>query len=124
MTLRVLILHVVDFIFQSEEWPFAWFCEEMFRNLFNPSWEVSPETVTYLSLVCLFVCISVYFFSVCLFVYIPLSVCLLLASLYSHDLVLDCAAFLLSDIKLCRVNTVLHCGSCSSLRFVMGQPQL
>ena len=25
---------------QSEEWPFAWFCEEMFRNLFNPCWEV------------------------------------------------------------------------------------
>ena len=26
--------------FQSEEWPLNWFCEEMFRNLFNPSWEV------------------------------------------------------------------------------------
>lgn len=27
---------------QSEEWPFSWFCEEMFHNLFNPAWEVRP----------------------------------------------------------------------------------
>ena len=25
---------------QSEEWPLNWFCEEMFRNLINPAWEV------------------------------------------------------------------------------------
>ena len=25
---------------QSDEWPFSWFCEEMFRNLINPAWEV------------------------------------------------------------------------------------
>ena len=31
----------VQLILQSEEWPLNWFCEEMFRYLFNPSWEVN-----------------------------------------------------------------------------------
>ena len=121
VTLHLFILHIVDFIVpQSEEWPFSWFCEEMFRNLFNPSWEVSPETVTYLSLclfVCLFVCssVSVFIFSVCSFLccwfvscVCLLPVCLLLASLYSHDLVPDRGIFLLSEIELCHVDTVLR----------------
>ena len=30
---------------QSEEWPLNWFCEEMFRNLINPSWEVKYSAV-------------------------------------------------------------------------------
>ena len=110
-------------------------CSEIFST---PLGKLVPKLLPiclYICLfVCLFICICVYFFSLfvhffavgllSVFVYIPLSVCLLLVSLYSHDLVPDCAVFLLSDIELCHVNTVLHCGSCSSLRFVMGQPQL
>ena len=38
---------VLILILQSEEWPLNWFCEEMFRYLFNPSWEVNSCVHTY-----------------------------------------------------------------------------
>ncbi len=35
---------------KSQEWPFSGFCEELFNNLFNPSWEVSVIVFVFLSL--------------------------------------------------------------------------
>ncbi|XP_064406197.1 TATA-binding protein-associated factor 172-like [Halichondria panicea] len=46
---KVLIDQVanMDSIFEeSEEWPFTWFCVEMFRNLFNPAWEIRHGAAT------------------------------------------------------------------------------
>ena len=105
----------------------------MFRNLFNPSWEVSPETVTYLSL-CLFVSSSclfflfVHFFAVgfasCLFAsplvcFLCLFICTYHCFFVQPWLVPDCVILLLSEIESCdtnslyTVNTVLlpHSGS-------------
>lgn len=96
MTLQ-LFIHFGLRLPQSEEWPFTWFCEEMFRNLFNPSWEVSLKTVTCLCeclcflfvLFCLFVCLLFYWcvcLIVCLLVYwcVCLFVCSCLFSLYIY----------------------------------------
>ena len=82
-------------------------CSEIFST---PLGKLVPKLLPLCLFVCLFVhlYLRIFFFSVflffsllsvCLFVYIPLFVCLLLVSLYSHDLVLNCPTFLLTQVR-------------------------
>ena len=146
MTLRLFILRVVDFIFHSLKngrlLGSVKKCSEIFST---PLGKLVPKLLP----ICLFVCLlvhRVYFFClfissllvlllVCLFAsplvcFLCLFICTYHCFFVQPWLVPDCVILLLSEIESCdtnslyTVNTVLHCGSSSSLRFVMGEPQL